>query len=68
MVLNTTIWIMHKMLEFISELFIYLDKPGILTIKSKRYKLSISSWNEIHDDKHWLFKTESCVLLECCKL
>ena len=49
-----TIWIMHKMLAFISEFFIQLDKPGILNIKSKKYTLSINSWNEVHDNKDWL--------------
>ena len=54
MVLNMTIWIMHKMLAFISEFFIQLDKPGILNIKSKKFTLSINSWNEVHDNKDWL--------------
>lgn len=52
------------MLPFIPKLFIELDKPGILDIKSKGYRLSMSSWNKVYDNEDWLFNTESCVLLD----
>ena len=49
---------------FIPEFFIQLDKPGILNMKSKGYRLSMSSWNKVYDNEDWFFNTESCVLLD----
>ena len=46
------------MLPFIPKLFVQLDKPGILNIKSKRYRLSMSSWNQEHDNEDWLLNTK----------
>ena len=50
------------MLAFLPEFFIQLDKPGILNVKSKGYRLSMSPWNKVYDNEDWFFNTESCVL------
>ena len=47
------------MLPFIPKLSIELDKPGILDIKSKGYRLSMSSWNKVYDKEDW-FNLDNC--------
>ena len=42
-----------------------LDHPQDACImKSKGYRLSMSSWNKVYDNEDWFFNTESCVLLD----